>query len=368
MHLSDPVGELLAPTQALIGGALGPWLPARVSLGDTHGAFWERQGDALVLDAQLGTGALAADAGPHGLDRWRRAAACVLEASWFSHRAPAWRAWGDAIWAADQALPALRIADADLALARRTGTGKGRCGVAPVAAAHALGEDLDQLDDPMWRRLGGWVLGAGLGARLPDVPASKVFLLGQLEPLSWRRVNVNGGPSGCFIEGPVDRAWVPAETEALAFAGALRGGRLSMAPGVPLGTWRLASLDAMGQVMGARGITWTFKADGTVELLLSDSFVGPVGSVDVADQVGTSGVINARWAITGPWRFRIESVVPMGLTVHEVSGRSAPAHVGPESWVRRLEGVELRWSQEGVLILRGEIYGGPMRLRLRPAG
>lgn len=368
MELSDPVQELLAPTQALIGGALGPWLPARIRLGDTGDALWERRGDDLVLADALEQGPHPTDQGAHGLDRWRRAAACVLEASWFRQTAPDWRAWGDAIWAADQALPSLRIADADLARARRQGTGRGRCGVAPVAAAHALGEDLDALDDPMWRRLGGWVLGAGLGARLPDVPASKVFMLGQLEPLTWRRVNVNGGPSGCFIQGPVDRAWVPAETEALAFAGALQGGRLSMAPGVPLGSWRLVSLDAMGQVMGARGITWTFHADGTVKLLLADSFVGPVGSIEVAEQVGTSGVIQARWSITGPWRFRLESVVPMGLTVHEASGRSAPAQVGPESWVRRLEGVELRWTQDGVLILRGEIYGGPMRLRLRPVG
>ena len=261
------------------------------------------------------------------LDRWRRAAGCVLEAvairglSDHIQRKPRedWRWRGAAIHVVDTLAPDLNLASPDIALAVNTGDvgAHPRAGVAVLRAWQAKGHDPMQrvqyllgggvISAEEWLGLGEWILDpSGAAASLPVVctRSEAMTVPGKLTPWSWRRVRCKSTPRGGKIgvegAGGVSDGWIPAGVEGRTLAGATRAGCfLRLDPGGPVGIWEVASAQGFGQVMGARGITFAFKVSGAVDVILADAFVGPLASVSVAGEVGTSGVVEGRWQVVG---------------------------------------------------------------------
>jgi len=394
---------LLAPVAPLIEYSmeqLPTAPPLRIRVGECEGIS-ELEGVNLTLSSGLEGPEVHHPDEPETslppLDRWRRAAGCVLEAvatlSFSKHvrRNPEsdWRWRGAAIFVADTVAPDLNLAQHDIALAINTGNlaANPRGGVAVLHAWRAQGHDPMQrvqylvgggvISATEWLTLGRWILDPeGAGAKLPVhcLRPAAVVLPHHLEAWSWRPLRIDAHPRGGQIhmdgEGAVEDQWVVAGAPVTMLAAATNGGcDLSAYPGGPVGTWEVASAQGFGQVMGARGITFSFKASGALEIILADAFVGPLAAVTVAGEVGTSGVVWGRWKVAGANQMGFEGIASQSLTMH---GRKTDRFMVPAKgfgigeWLKALEDGVWHWD-EGAnrLVMRGMMMGGAIEVRLK---
>lgn len=401
----DPIAaDLLGPVAAVIETAIER-LPGSPSLAIRIGhvpGFYELRGDELVLsDGLLGPelhhpGEVVEVMPP--LDRWRRAAASVLEAfalrglarSWRVQPGSDWRWVGAAIDLADEAAPELELAQPDVALAIRHGDPGQfpRSGVAVYRHARATGLSVRDrtgylltggvISAPEWAGIAAWILDpAGAGASLPvvvrhpepiDVPAA-------LGSWSWRPVRVPGHARGGMIEvegdGFVESPWAVAGTELRTLAAAAGAAcRLVPRAGGPVGRWELASAQGFGQVFGSRGVVFVFHPDGRLEVVLADAFVGPLAALAMAEDLGTSGTAHGRWRVEGRYLLGFEGIASYGLTMHRRSGEGfmVPATgFGLGEWLKALEEGEWAWqfAEADRLVMRGRMMGGQVEVRMK---
>lgn len=401
----DPrAAAVLDPVRGLVEGAAAQLPDARleVTVGPV-GGFGERHGGILVLsDLLAGPDVHHPDEAEGPLprvDRWRRAACTVLEHAALlgiqgscgmpEPEEPDWRWTGLALYMLDVVCPALQAGHEGLALAIETGAPGiwPRAGVAVMHGLAAFGTDpwpfvMQLLDGgvisaPQWLELGRWVFDpAGAPARLP-IPVTRVGEIDipcALGPWRWAPLcvpaHVRGGRIDVTGPGAVDRPWAPGGSVHRALAGSTDGlVELRPSPGGPVGSWVVTSAEAFGQVMGARGVSFRFEASGRVELTFADAFVGPLASVKMADEVGTSGVASGRWAVADAHRVRFEGIDHTALTVHgrQRGAFRMPAQgFGIAAWLQALEEAPWAWQIKGDrLTLRGEMLGGWVDVRLR---
>ncbi len=406
LDLDDRAQTLLQPVLAVLHHGLS-LLPAsdklQVRVGSVDRDYWRLVDGTLVLSAWLEGPELThpseGDLVPP-LDRWRRAAgsvleaACTLELARRAHRSPDtdWRWAGAAVHAADRVAPDLGLAAPELALALNTGDlgAHPRAGVAAMRAWEARDTDpMEQvrylvsdgvISGPEWASLGEWVFSsAGVAAQLPvvvrrlapsDVPTT-------LPPWSWQPLLVPAHRRGGRLQvdggGAVCDTWAPADSEHRTMAGAAGSTTtISPRPGGPVGSWEVASAEGFGQVMGARGVSFLFAADGGLQIVLADAAVGPLAAMAVAEQVGTSGVCSARWAVAGRQLLSFDGVRTESLTMH---GRSRDRFMVPASgfgiaeWLEALGDSDWGWQHmpPDRLVMRGQMMGGQIEVRLRRA-
>jgi hypothetical protein len=358
---------------------------------------------ALLLSAALAGPELYHPLESHGpippLDRWRRAAASVLEGAALLELArrtgsePAlsdWRWVGAAIYAADTVAPSLALSLPDLALAIQTGDlgANPRAGVAAYQAWRQSGTDpvhqAQYLIDggivsaAEWIKLGGWVLdptGAASRLPLPIQAVSRRAVPTMMPPWSWGPVRVAAHPRGyaVVVDGPgaLRDPWAAGGRDHDTLAGGTESASfLELEPGGPVGTWEVASAEAFGQIVGARGIQFTFHVDGRLTLLLTDAFVGPLAAVAMADELGASGVTDGRWAVAGPHMLSFANLKSEALPL---MGRgpwrfaNAATSFGLPQWISALEEGPWAWRiMPDRLVLRGSMRGGTVEVRLRP--
>ncbi len=333
------------------------------------------------------------------LDRWRRALACVLEGCALvelARRSEAipdlddWRWVGAAIYAADMVAPDVHLALPDLAVALSSGDlgahpragvvaylAWRQAGVDPITQAQYLIEG-GVVSGQEWLKLGGWVFDTrGPMSRLPQpvTPVAPVDIPATLPPWSWRMLRVPAHRRGGFVEvdgpGAVHSPWAPAAEPLRTLAGSPEGSsRLTPSPGGPVGAWEVASAEAFGQIVGARGIRFDVRSDGRLELTLADAFVGPLAAVAMADELGTSGVTEGSWAVAGPHRLAFAGLERALLTMHgRRQGFALPSGgFGLEPWLKALCEEPWAWKAQGDrLVLRGTMRGGAVEVRLRAA-
>lgn len=399
----DPAGEsLLEPVSDVLRGAVerlpdGP--PLRIAVGDVPG-FDRLDGDTLILSSALAGPGLSHPDEPLvlGLDRWRRALACVLEGAAraairgaVGDHVEDWRTIGLAAHLADRAVPEAGLSVPDLALAMGTGDlGRHpRAGVAAFRAVAARGEDpwdvgigwlRDGGPDPdAFLALGVWALGqdgvvAEIAAPVDRVAAADVPMV--LSAWSWRPVAVPAHPRGGVVatsgDARIALAWAEADRplRTLAAAGA-GGGRLDPGIGFPTGAWDVASARVTGQVLGARGVAFECDPSGAMRIVLADAFVGPVAALRMAETVGTSGVVTGRWKVAGRGAIRFAKIANPGLTTH---GRQrgafrvpTPGGEGMGEWLGALEDSKWTWEQPEPdrLVLRGHMLGADVEMHWR---
>ncbi len=395
---------LLAPVRRVIEAAAAP-LNLRetlsVSVGDA--APWSMLSTTgLVLDSSLMGPGVCHEVDRAGLappvDRWRRAAALVLEAlvtRALVNRTGAtpqndWRWVGLAAHVADALAPELLIGATDLAVALATGDlgANPRAGAAAWKAWRVRGEDpverfVAWLDDGVvsaaeWRSLGAWVFDpTGLAALLPFPVERRTAESGlpfTLAPWSWALVRFEGGRSGLHpvLDGPGDLGdvWVIPDSQLTTVVGSAEGTTTVRAGDpVPFGEWVLASAEGAGQVFGARGVSFTFKKDGRFEAVLGDAFVGPLAALPVAEQVGTSGLVTARWQVAGATRLQLVGVDATALTLH---GRRPDRFVLPArglvltEWLASLGDEPWSWAlAHDRLVMRSRFRTMPVEVRFR---
>ncbi|MBW1881601.1 MAG: hypothetical protein JRJ84_24855, partial [Deltaproteobacteria bacterium] len=334
------------------------------------------------------------------LDRWRRALGCVLEALVLLSlaeemgRAPRedWMWRGLAVDIADRAVPEAGLAQPDLALAVTTGDpgAHPRAGVAAWRAVRArgdvpwavarrwLGDRPPEAEE--WLALGSWVLGSsGIASKLP-IPVERVAAVdipATLGPWRWQPLAVPAHPRGgrVVIEGDaaIVQPWASADQplRTLAAAG-VGGGSLSPDIGGPAGSWAVTSARAFGEVFGIRGISFQLSTSGALQIVLADAFVGPLSALEVAEQVGTSGLVSGRWKVAGAWTLRFTRIADQGLTLHgrqSASFRIPTGGVGMAEWLHALEDSAWRWEDRGdKLVLLGTMMGGDVEMWWRPEG
>jgi hypothetical protein len=384
----DRVQALLTPVlEPLREGLRALPASARLSirLGPVEG-FARLDGDELVLSDLLDGPEVfhPAEEAALPLDRWRRAAGCVLEAVAARGLAldpslPAWARVGAAIEAADRASPTLGLAPPDIARAIRTGDleREPRGGVAVIREwrAKGLGPDRAAVVTPEeWLEVGRVVLGAAAAASLPvpvpRVPEADIPL--DLGPWRWAPLRVPAHKRGGVVEiegsGAVSDAWARAKKPLVTLAASTHGCRLLAGVGGPVGRWAMRSAAGFGQVFGARGIVFVLKGNGGLELLHADAFVGPLSAVEYAETVGTSGTATGTWEVAGPRRLRFDRIDSSGLTFH-ARDRSMLLPGGGFGIGPMLEALmedEWSWAAEGDrLVLGGRVFGGPVEIRLQ---
>ncbi|MFT7517980.1 MAG: hypothetical protein ACI9MC_000104 [Kiritimatiellia bacterium] len=401
LHVHADIQGVIAPMRATLDPLLRDMDvdSLHVVPADLPRGFWSFDDNALLLDRGL--------CGPSirhpnersddlGLDRWRRTASCVLEACVLRQlglvqQANDWRALGLAIHRADALAPELRLSLPDLANAAE-GHDLGReprGGVAVIRAIIATAQDPERLVlDPstalfhptpeQWLQWGRFVLGSGLASQLPiaiqsvqprDVPL-------HLDPWSWVRVDVPAHPRGGRIttagDAVIDNPWARGGRRHNALAGSLaRSGDLGTDVGGPVGTWTCTSANGWGQVFGVRGITYNFKGSGALEFVLADAFAGPLEALEVAERIGTSGVVPGRWSVDGDHTVRFSGMSTASLSMH---GRDADpfivpaAGLGMSTMLKAMQDGTWRWHISGSeLTLTGTLMGGPIDIRLRRA-
>nr|MBA2320914.1 hypothetical protein [Deltaproteobacteria bacterium] len=264
---------VLGPVMPTLDAALamlpvGP--PLQVIVGDAVLGLYRLDGDVLTLSAGFEGPDIVHPAEPPSplppLDRWRRAAGCVLEAwslriiAGMVGQAPGndWRWTGAAAHAADAVAPELGIAANDLAQALHTGdlgtfprAGLAACrawsglSADPIARIRYLLED-GVLSPPEWLSLGAWVFNhvhAMLPAPVGRAPEADIPL--DLTPWRWVPLRVPAHPRGGWIrvegDGDIADAWAVADREHRTLVGSTAGGcRLTGEPGGPVGEWAVA--------------------------------------------------------------------------------------------------------------------------------
>lgn len=402
--VTDALAEgLLRPIRDTLDAAvqrLPSSRPLPVTVGAVPGFSQFRDGWLVLSDALAGPDLHH----PHEprcpippLDRWRRAAACVLEHVSLQAVADAvslqptdsWAWIGAAIHMADQTAPQLGIADLDVATAVQTGDLEQypRAGVAVYRAWAAAGEDPWQraryvlrgglISPKEWLEIGRWVLdasgaSAALAAPIPRVPDADIPLT--LGAWRWQPLLIPAHARGGLIDteraAAVAEPWAvggsPHRTLGVAAAG---GGALIAKSGGPVGTWVVSSAEGFGQVMGARGVTFRFDASGRVEITFADAFVGPLAALAMAEEVGTSGVASGKWRVDGPQLLAFQDINALGLTMH---GRrrdrfALPARgFGFDALLTALGEGAWGWHEQADrLVLRGRVLGGSVDIRLR---
>lgn len=392
MHIDLQAQALLEPVRATIDAglaALGVPAPAAVRVAEVEG-FFAMRGEDVVLAASLVASEQRHpdDAGPNGLDRWRRGAASVLEGAVLAalpSGGPAWLRAGLAIHRVDRAVPELRLGPA--ALGRASGGDLGaspRGGVAVLRAWEAAGDDAeakamaaieaDKVGVKDFVDAGGWVLGSGLAAEgvVLERPAP-LDIPCDLPPWSWRRLQVpahhRGGRVRVTGRGGVAPAWAKANEAFTALAGACEDGA-AFAPdaGGPVGRWEIRSAEGFGQVLGGRGVQFTFHSSGKLEVVLADAFVGGLGDVEASESIGTSGMIVGRWTVAGPRKVRLHDLAPAGVTLH---GRGDEAFAMPSEGlglaasIRAMQDGIWSWRQDAHRMwLEGQMFGGKVAIRL----
>ncbi len=409
----DRAARLLQPVRAQLDRAAAllpdaPPLAVTVGTIADPGRFWSldlpTSSDGLVvLSDLLESGIhhpLDADR-PFGLDRWRRAAGAVLEAA--STRelvrrtgkrpGPEWWWVGGAIHAADAVAPEFGLALPDLALAVATGSPglRPRAGIAVMRAWQRAGIDPIRqvaylleggvISPAEWAKLGQWVLGReGLAATLaaPVERATEAELGADgllVAPWTWQPFRRPDDGRGAFLEvkgeGIVDPAWASAGQDLHAVASAAGSPvRITAGVGAPVGDWEVASAEGFGQVVGARGIRFSFRRDGRLEVVLADAFVGPLAALAMAEEVGTSGLCAGTWKVAGQRWLRFDGIDARSLTLHGRSrgGFLVPARgFGLAEWLGSLSEAPWAW-QEGPtdrLVMRGRMRGTDVEVRLR---
>lgn len=376
--LLDPVAGPLAAGVA----RLGVDDDVDVGLAEVPG-FWALDGDRVLLHEALARAeGHPDDAG--GPDRWRRATGSVLEAlvvRSLPHREPAWLATGLAVHRVDRLLPELGLAPSALAAARGGDlVAAPRGGLAVLRAWEAAGLEVEGearraleqgVDVRRFVEAGLVVLREGLDGLPPavDVPA-------RLGPWSWARLEVAAHPRGGRVRvrgrGGVVPSWAPAGRVFRGLAGACgEGVELITEAGGPVGDWEVRSAQGGVQVLGARGVVFGFRPSGRLEVVLADAYVGSVAEVEAARALGTSGVVQGRWSVEGPYRLRLREIVPVGVTVH---GRKEGAFAVPGEGTGLAAGIQAMqdgpwaWRQEGDgLRLEGSIGGASVVVVLRRA-
>lgn len=404
----ERAGRLLHPVRGLVDRA-GTLLPDAPPLAITVGPLPDPDavfslGDGVVTLSpalEVGIHHPVDTARPFGLDRWRRAAASVLEAAAtreLSRRTgkppgPEWWWVGGAIHAADAVAPELQLAAPDLALALETGSPglRPRAGLAVMRAWQAGGTDpllqvvylleggVVSADE--WARLGRWVfehVPGLLPSPVDRVTEAELGREGLVVPVwTWQPFRRPDDALGARLvwegDATVDPAWAPAGQDLHGVASTTAApARVGEAPGAPLGDWEVASAEGFGQVVGARGIRFSFRRDGRLEVVLADAFVGPLAALALAEEVGTSGVCGGTWRVAGQRWLRFDRIDPRSLTLHGRKDRFlVPARgFGLGEWLQSLSEAPWAW-QEGPadrLVLRGKMRGADVEVRLRREG
>ncbi|MCB9680931.1 MAG: hypothetical protein H6733_05615 [Alphaproteobacteria bacterium] len=390
MQDSERVAALLSPVDDVVRAGLDRLGVAAlpVDIAEVDGFY--HLDEALHLSAALEGPGLhhpAEPVGPAPMDRWRRAAASVLEAAVLASlpEGPAWLRLGLALHRVDRAVPALRLAEADLQAAGAGDlTARPRGGLAVLRAWEVLGRDADAIAHEALSRghLGTRdfldaarvILTGGLAAAAPGlVRPCAVDVPTALGPWSWARLEVPAHPRGGRVRvvgrGGCSPAWAAADTVLEAVAVACEAGaELVPDVGGPTGRWEVRSATGFGNVFGARGVTFVFQPSGRFEVVLADAFVGSVLDREAAERVGTSGTASGRWTVQGAHALRLHDVVPVGVTVH---GRDAspfviPAEgVGMAGQLRALADAPWSWAvDDDRLTLEGRMMGGSVTLGL----
>lgn len=402
--LHPDVAALVQPLRSLLNPALDRLAPGptlQVVLGDVPDVY-ALEGTTLTLS----TGLLGPDmhhpAEPEAtvrLDRWRRAASAILEGAALAALAEAtertpdltdWRWVGAAVEAADHACSDLQLGLPDLVRAAEVAVPGAdprqgvavyrslrRAGEDPWAAASAWVRDERPVTAEQWLQAGRWTLGAGLAAEVGvplELPARQDIPV-QVPAWSWVPLEVPAHPRGgrVRIEGGahVRQAWASGGEPLRTLAGALdEPGRLTPEVGGPVGTWENVSAHGFGQLFGVRGITWTLHGDGRLEMLLADAFAGPVEAIEMAENMGTSGIVPGRWRIAGEQALSFSDLRTAQLTMHGRDGNpfALPAGGGLGQALQALQEGAWRWRIDGdELFLTGRMMGGPLEMRFRRA-
>ena len=375
-----------------------------VQVGEAHGFYSYDQG-VLRLSSGCAGPDMHHESEPDGayrLDRWRRSVSSILEGSvlhWLAQRTGAepdltdWRWVGAAIEAADWSIPELQLGLPDLLRAANEGHPgfDPRQGVAVYRALRRAGEDpLERavawltveatISEEEWLDFGVWTMGIGLAseAGVPvenkaavDIPVSHVA------PWSWTRLDVpshrRGGEVIPVGGAAVRPRWASGGERLRAIAGALGNkGEIKAGLGGPVGVWEQVSAHGFGQWFGIRGIRWNIQGSGRIELTLADAFAGPPEAIQMAEQVGTSGVVPGRWSVAGDHCIRLSELSTGHLTMH---GRDAqpfmmPGGGGLAQALQSMEGGGWAWrvmeaDQGEELRLEGDMMGARVELRFR---
>ena len=300
-----------------------------------------------------------------------------------------WVWWGWAVYQASRALPGWGVAAPEVAHALRWGEpgAHPRTGVAVCLAWEREGIDvarrvIDVIANGVrpsseeWLRLGAWVLDRERGpqASLPVVPPlmERLSPPEDLKPWSWRRVRVGADMRGGEIRvtgrAAVQEPWCRRGVEHETIVGHTEGpARVTMGPGAPLGSWRMASAEGQGQVMGARGVRFIFSPTGRFTARLDNASLGPLAGLPVKASQGASGVVDGRWAVEGPWSLGFTDLDLTSLvtsTSHQ--DRFAQSSSGVPVWLKGMQQGTWGWRRRGDrLFLQGALEGAPWEIRLR---
>lgn len=401
---------LLGPVAPVLERALARLSPAPSVLpplveGDTGGPLVDVRPDGVALDPALLAGAHPLDAARGeasdearlvALDRWRRAAAAVLEGMALAALpeepgAPGWWRRARAVEAADRAAPELGVLWPELvdwfeAPERGAADGRRAAWLARWARGRAGGADPAWAapTPETWRAFGRWLFdpaGASVGAPVLLAPTTAGPGAWEAAPLSFRRVRVEAGPAG----GRLDVTGAAAEPVALAageratvLLASVSGGPASaaLAPAGPVGAWTLRSGRTDQRFGAARGIDLVLRPDGTGEVTLADAFIGPAteDALSLAERFGVSGTIVGRWRMVGTdgdtATIELGDVRPVGVTVHPRGRFGFAIPAGPilgraEGWLSRVGGT--RWRvrpiEDGGVEAEGRDLGPTVVLR-----
>ncbi|MCO4743548.1 MAG: hypothetical protein KC912_02085 [Proteobacteria bacterium] len=381
--LDERASALLQPVLPQLEAAAKvlPSGPAiRVSLGAVDG-FGAAFGQQWVLSDRLEGPDLHHPDEVEGaaLDRWRRAMATVLEGVALAglherfgaqHEAHWWR--GVAVALVERAAPSLGVGAAAYLTALVTGDLSGR----GAALLFADGDPLERIEAwvetaptaPVLRDTVVYALRPeGTRAQLPVValppPRTAPF---RLEGWSFARVMAHGC-GGLLAQPNVAGPDVVGARPAVVVA--VETAELALVRPVVVGGWDLASVAIPGGILGARGVGFRFYADGQVEILFADAFVGPLHAIELAKTMGHSGMTGGRWSLLGAGHMRFGSIREVPITMHQRDGSQAMPQVGfgVSEWVAAMANSEWSFAMEGgELHLTGRVMDMAVRLRMRP--
>jgi hypothetical protein len=226
-----------------------------------------------------------------------------------------------------------------------------------------------------WLELGRWVLdpsGAGAALATPVVRRAERDVPLALGPWTWQPLCVPAHPRGGVVEvegpGAVAQPWAEAGRPLRTLAGCL-GAPCTLRPGVggPVGRWSVRSAQGFGQVYGARGVAFLFKANGRLEIQMADAFVGPAQAAAMAERMGTSGTATGTWRVAGPHQLRFGPLDAQAVTMHgHERGFVLPASgFGMGALLQALQEDVWTWALDGDrLVLQGHMMGGGVDVRL----